>query len=197
MSAHKKQSSKFKWHPKPVPFSTKVRSALSRVWVWVVSAGVLLGFWAVWAEAAPVLHVDPFREFNPATPFSEGFKVSNDGKLDLYNLKFYCHTIHVKVGTNNFYGSNQLDAQPWKVRTIPASGNITIYCPLESSIYSDDHGQTKYAKTQIGFRVRFQHLLHPWGTQTCFQFLGVPDYTDTLQWTYLNNDCPTDIKDYP
>ena len=149
------------------------------------------------SEAAPVLHVDPFREFNPATPFSEGFKVSNDGKLDLYNLKFYCHTIHVKVGTNNFYGSNQLDAQPWKVRTIPASGNITIYCPLESSIYSDDHGQTKYAKTQIGFRVRFQHLLHPWGTQTCFQFLGVPDYTDTLQWTYLNNDCPTDIKDYP
>jgi hypothetical protein len=210
MSAHKKQKSKFKWHKKQVSLFPKVSKVVRKSLRFLHKGwnvlrpfrrklgGALLTAITLWAICRPILHVDPFREFDPATPFSEAFRLSNDGNLPLYNLRFYCHTINVQVGiNNNFMGPNQTDAYPPRVGTIPASGNITIYCPLESSIYVWDHGQPKYIQTQIAFRVRFRHLLHLLGTQACFQFLGVPDYNHKLQWTYLNNDCPTDTREYP
>src|ERR1700730_12387018 len=93
------------------------------------------------------------------------------------------------------------DGNTWTTFKIDRSSVVTggdfgagIYAV---SIKGKTHGQPKYTQTQIAFLCRFQPLLHLWGTQTCFQFQGVPDYTNKLQWTYLNNDGPTHIKDYP
>ena len=190
---HKKQKSPFKWHKKPVPFGSKVKNASRRVWTWVVSAAVVIGLWASWVEFKPSLHTEPFRQLNPASPFSEAFTVSNDGKLAVYNLKFYCHIIAAHKGTA-IYEDNQMDAEPSKLSTILSSGSTTIYCPIERATGNDS--PDKYTRAQITFRVTFQHLLHPWGTQDCFQFLGVLDSDNRVQWTHLNNNCPINFKDY-
>jgi hypothetical protein len=185
---HSKQDNRFKWHKKPVPLFSKIKSGSHRVWGWVVAMAVVIGLWAI---CRPILHVDPFREFDPATPFSERFKVSNDGNLAVYNVKFYCHTVNVVAALNQSFTDNQLDAQPSRIDTLTAPGSTTIYCPFEEAVANNGH----YTQTQIAFRITFHHLMYPWGTQRCYQFLGVLDSDNRVQWIYLNNNCPTHIID--
>jgi hypothetical protein len=187
---HKKQASKFKWHKKPTHFFSKVKSVSRWAWALVVAMAVIIG---LWVEGRPVLHVDPFREFDPATPFSERFKVSNDGNLEIHNVKFYCHTVNVVAALDQSFIDNQFDAQPSRIDTLTAPGSTTIYCPFEESVANNGH----YTQAQIAFRITFHHLMYPWGTQRCFQFLGVLDSDNRVQWTYLNNKCPTHSIDYP
>jgi hypothetical protein len=118
MSAHKKQKSQFKWHKKPVPFFGRVINALRRVGPGNVITSVVatIGLWAI---ARPVIHVDPFRQFNPATPFSEGFKVSNDGNLAIHNLTFDCIPLDLSLVEEC---QNQALGHPWVSVPIPTDG---------------------------------------------------------------------------
>lgn len=184
---NKKQVSKFKWHRKRASFFRKTISILRRV-APKLAAGLvaLIGLWAV---IRPVLHVDPFREFDPATPFSERFKVSNDGNFGVYKLQFICVVDSVVVrGLKDVkYFNNFIDAVPYLVDEIPASGNTTIYCPLDRAIYTP--GGVNYDQATMTFEIRFRDILHPWGTKTCFRFVGLLDSENKMQWTYENGKC--------
>jgi hypothetical protein len=66
-------------------------------WLWSFLAGAItLG--GGWVLVKPIVHVDPYLRLNPDSPFSERFKVSNDGTFDINDVGFMCLIVDAESG---------------------------------------------------------------------------------------------------
>jgi hypothetical protein len=158
-------------------------------WFWTVLVGIIT-LAGGWTFVRPVVHVEPYVQLNPGSPFTERFKVSNDGNLDINDLKFECF-ISLRSETNSVKDlrawNNLLDADPPYVKTIVASGTTTIGCPIDRMLGIENEKQ--YHAAELTFSVKFTPSMYPWKKQACFGFVGVLDVQNKAQWTYKNNEC--------
>ena|ERR1022692_4859007 len=84
------------------PTVDKKRSFLPQTivgWFWSALLGAisLAGEWAV---VKPVVHVEPYIQLDPSSPFSERFKVSNDGLFAIYDVDYSCRVISAVTGNH-------------------------------------------------------------------------------------------------
>jgi hypothetical protein len=135
--------------------------------------------------------VDPYVRLNPDFPFSERFRVSNDGNFDINDASFTCLIIDSVSDTASMKGiheqDNLADAHPHDVKTISADGSATIDCPWDRVFYVN---QTRhYSKVEMEFRMSFRPSLYIWFKQSCFRFLGVLNTQAQVEWTYESGEC--------
>jgi len=156
-------------------------------WFWSAFAGliVLAGGWTI---VNPVVHLDPYNRLNPDSPFSERFRVSNDGNFDIDDVSFRCLVVNASSEYNNSQNTqtnNLFDADV--AATISAHGSTTVDCPVEQFLgYDATH--LHYTAAEMEFRMRFRPTLY-WWQKPCFRFIGVLNSQQQVEWTYENNKC--------
>src|ERR1700675_5106481 len=83
------QPTKVELHPPPEKqYFSKTISAAKLFWGVIAAIIALLGGWAI---LKPIVHVDPYIHLNPYSPFSERFKLSNDGYFAIYDVQYNCY----------------------------------------------------------------------------------------------------------
>jgi hypothetical protein len=164
----------------------KPRTLAVLIWSALVGVMALVSFWA--GVLRPVIHVDPYTQLNPDSPFSERFHVANDGIFGVNDVTFGCLVINVKRefgggGGVTHESQNLISASPGYIDTL---GSSTVDCPYDRAIRSPD---LRYLEAEVEIRMQFRPFLDPWNKTSCFRFLGVLDSQKHVEWTYENNKC--------
>jgi hypothetical protein len=151
---------------------------------WRVLAAVLalLGGWRI---LKPVVHVDPYIQLNPDSPFSERFKVSNDGFFPIYDVEFRCVVIKATAVMNQV-PAREIDNVYLTIPTnfrkvIDAAASTTIDCPFDRGVTFPG---TKYNSAEIQFTMIFTPSMYFWPKQKDFTFHGSLDSSGNVRWLY-------------
>jgi hypothetical protein len=178
---------------KPAPVRAKPASAHSwkpktlAGWLWsalVVVIGLAGGVAGIWAVVKPVVHVDPYIQLDPLTPFSERFKVSNDGYLSIYNIDASCYIGEAKTSAIvGLHGATMLKniLITSRRRQILEPGNsMTINCPVDQIMVLN----SKFVSAEIEFIIDFNPSWYFWREHMKVRFSGQLDSQGNVQWTY-------------
>jgi hypothetical protein len=138
-----------------------------------------LSFVGAWAILRPAVRIDPYVQLDPTYPFSERFKVGNEGYFSVHDVEVSCQVI--KAMTR---GHVQLDSISLHAEYRPAleSGeSTTIDCPLKGAI---GIANDSYVSAEIQFSMSFQPFGYLWRKQKFVYFFGQLDSQGNVQWTY-------------
>jgi hypothetical protein len=148
-------------------------------WGAIAVAIALLGAWAI---LRPVVHVEPYVRLNPSSPFSERFKVSNDGYFTIYDVQYDCilldaktvgfeaNSLHIVRGNRSNY-----------LGEIGPGYSGTIDCPADEVISG---GNNHYVSAKIVLGIEFTPSFDFRRKKRQFQFTGQLDSQGNVQWTY-------------
>lgn len=150
-------------------------------WLWSILAGVitLAGGWTI---VRPVLHVDPYVQLDPASPFSERFKVSNDGFFAIYDVDVRCHIIKTVTADGRIVGDVTLVHFGSYRKVIEAATSATIDCPLTSGFIAIPNA--KYVSAEIQLIIGFTPSWYPWPKEKTIKFSGQLDSQGSVRWVY-------------
>lgn len=170
-------------HPPPAKRYFLKTILTVRVFGTVVGVGLaLLGGWSV---VRPVVKVDPYLQYDPSNPFSERFRVLNDGLFAIYDVEFKCDVIKATsvVGQKPFgeidHSSILLTNSYRKV--IEAADSTTIDCPLPVAYPGM---AAKYNSAEIAFILSFKPEFYPWRKGRVVLFHGQLDSEENVRWVY-------------
>lgn len=143
----------------------------------VIGIGLsLLGGWAV---LKPVVHVDPYIQFDPASPFSERFKVSNDGFFAIYDVQVNCIVQKATLTGEATVANVRGNAAYLKVLEAPDS--TTFDCPLDTWVGFPNR---KYISADIEIIIAFRPAWYPWHKHRAVGFHGQLDSQGNVRWVY-------------
>jgi hypothetical protein len=172
-----------KIHP-PMPQKQRFWPKTVAGWFWSALLG-LITLAGGWALVRPVVRVDPYIRLNPNSPFSERFKVENDGYFSIYDVEFNCRI----VKATTFSGSSVHDivfkeTSRYRKSIVPAD-SVTMDCPVDETFALYSSGKRDpWRSAQIQVSIRYRPSLYPWHKQRIVGFTGQLDGQNNVQWTY-------------
>ena len=168
--------------PQEKRFLSKTVSTANTFWGAVAIILALLGGYAA---VKPVVHVDPYIQLDPDTPFSERFKVSNDGLFAIHDVDFGCSIakatfLNNQLPAGQVVGIHILLPDNYR-KVIEAAGSTTVDCPLSDIV---NFAGVKYDSAEIQFTVAFRPTLYPWRKERNVRFHGQLDSQGKVRWLY-------------
>jgi len=159
--------------PPEKQYFSKTISAAKLFWGVIAAIIALLGGWAI---LKPIVHVDPYIHLNPSSPFSERFKLSNDGSFAIYDVHYDC----ILADARTTHGSrvDHMVIVGGDRGAIEAGQSISIDCPLDSILSINDH----YISAEIAFDIQFRPTWYFWPKMKEFLFSGQLDSQGNVQW---------------
>jgi hypothetical protein len=130
----------------------------------------------------PVIHVDPYIRLDPLSPFSERFKVSNDGYLPIYNVDSTCSVTRTQTTNHVYFDDDMIKDEGGGYRNIfEAASSMTVDCPFQQVVYMGDQ---KFLSAEIEFSIDFNPYWHFGRKHKLVKFSGQLDSHGDVQWTY-------------
>jgi hypothetical protein len=173
------QPTKAKPHSPPGKqyFSRAISTA--KVFWSVIAIGLaLLGGWKV---LRPVVHVDPYIQLDPTSPFSERFKVSNDGFFSIYDVQVRCIILNAAVTRGGGVENTTVTNYGIDRKVLEAADSTTVDCALDRFVrFPID----KYVSADIEIVISFKPSWYPWHKQKTARFSGQLDTQGNVRWVY-------------
>lgn len=167
-------------HPLP-PKKWWLRWAPKTVVGWAWSAFLaLITIAGGWTIVRPVVHVDPYLEMDSSSPFSERFKVSNDGYFPIYDVDATCTILDAQIGRMRFSDIHH-EARIYSKELEGGGGGITIDCPFSNMVSAPGK---QWVGVDIGFFVMFRPSWHISRAEKYVTFSGRPDSEGKIKWMY-------------
>ena len=129
----------------------------------------------------PVVHVDPYLQLNPASPFSERFKVSNDGFFSVYDIDVDCRIVKAVTTRGGTVSNVDLFNYGGYRKVIKAADSTTIDCPLSDFVATPN---AKYVSAEIELSLAFTPSWYFWRKEKTVRFMGQLDSQGNVQWVY-------------
>lgn len=174
-----KQSKKLPKKEKP-PEPTILHSVPGKLWSILIAVITLAGAWIL---VRPVIHVEPYTRLNPTSPFSERFKVSNDGNFAVHDVYSACLILEAKTADGKEIHDSTLQDNPY-TKTLDAAHSTTIDCDIERATF---RGNMRFISADIELAIIFRP---PWyfGQKTnIFRFSGQLNSQGNVEWVYSQN----------
>jgi hypothetical protein len=161
--------------PRGKRYFSQTITAVRLFWGAIAVAIAVLGAWVI---LKPNVHVDPYIRLNPSSPFSERFKLSNDGYFGIYDVQYDCTLAWAKTD----HGLVVHDAliRGRYGASIEAGQSISIDCPLDNVISTDAH----YVSAEITLGIEFRPTWYFWRKRKQTSFSGQLDSQGNVQWIY-------------
>lgn len=149
-------------------------------WLWRILIAVitLVGGWAL---VRPVVHIDPFIQLDPSSPFSERFKVANDGLFAIYDVYFSCHITKAMLYPAGHVTDIGIIGPNKYRKVIEAADSTTIDCPLSQAVAFPGR---KYISAEIELKATFRPSWYPWHKEKTSKFSGQLDSQGNVQWLH-------------
>jgi hypothetical protein len=133
-----------------------------------------------WALVRPVVRVEPYIQLDPSNPFSERFKLSNEGNFSIRDVSYFCYVKSAK-GPGFDIDDMRIVKNFGYQKTMIAGISTTIDCPL-SNIVEVDGG--RYSSATIAFSVTFKPDWYVWHKTRVEWFEGTLDSEGRVQWLH-------------
>jgi hypothetical protein len=160
----------------------RTRSTAKIFWKVVVAAISLLGAWQI---VKPIIHIEPYLQLDPSNPFSERFRISNDGFFAIHDVTFDCildRATFLKDGLpEGELSAFHLAGINSYRKIIEAADSTTTDCPLNTFIGLPG---TKYNSANIQLNVGFNLAYYPWRKKRSAAFVGQLDSEGNVRWVY-------------
>ena len=124
------------------------------------------------------MHVYPYIQLDPDSPFSERFKVSNDGFFSINDVDVRCDILEAK-GTKSTVIQTILYHYAYR-KVLQAGVPMTIDCPLDKITPPGN----KWMSAKIGLVLGFKPDWYLWRIQKSVNFHGEIDSEGKLCWLY-------------
>jgi hypothetical protein len=162
--------------------SQKVRQyfeqPISKVKSVVAFVVVCLAFLGGWAVVRPDVRVEPYIQLDPSSPFSERFKVSNNGYFEIYDVDSSCGIISANTDKNQVFKNGLVDSGSGYRNVLGAGDSTTVDCPLSKYVRFD----AKYVSAEIVFFVKYRPSWYMWHKRKMARFSGELDSEGHVQW---------------
>jgi hypothetical protein len=149
-------------------------------WVWSAFLAVIAiaGGWTIVKK--PVVRVDPYLELDSSSPFSERFKVSNEGYFSIYDVDATCTILDAQVGRMRFSDIYH-EAKKYSRELEGGGGSTTVDCPFSNMVSA---AGKQWAGVDIGFSVMYRPSWHISRAEKYVTFSGRPDSEGKIKWMY-------------
>ena len=182
MNKQSKKSKKIEKQPEP----TRPNSVVGKIWSILIAVITLAGAWIL---VRPVIHVEPYTRLNPTSPFSERFKVSNDGNFAIHDVYSGCLILEARMTDGKEIHDSVLLDNPY-TRTLDAAQSTTIDCDVQRTI---SFGNAQFTAAEIELTIAFKPPWYYGEKRNSFRFSGQLDSQGNVEWVYS----PSPIKMLP
>lgn len=174
---------------KPVA-SDKGKWTIGRIiWTLVIVVGsigaAVSAFWVLY-DFGPQIAVEPLPASERFDPTSIGrFKVTNEGKLAIYDVEFWCGRPWSKkpAGKKEWLALTEWVRPANRLRTVESGQQFTAPCPGAVFITTDDGTKAYIKPLYLVVSIRFRPaLLWPWRVDSPFAFSSQPTDKDGIDW---------------
>src|SRR4029077_10392840 len=139
----------------------------------------LLGGWRILRTD---VRVEPYIRLNPNSPFSERFRVLNDGYFSIYDVESDCRVIKAIDMNEGLATEDFMIGVGIYRKEIPAGDSTTIDCPFNRMFATMP--PVPYLSAEIELIVHFRPPWYIWKKRKAVKFTGVSDSQWNVHWTY-------------
>jgi hypothetical protein len=170
--------------PTPTPQKGGAGNPSKTLSTWSVLFGVIAiaGFFlTVYTVLSPRVTVRPGAPLKPSDPFGTPFVFSNQGYLDVLNVRFSC-TMNFKDANQNTLSDNTEMNAAYSVSRLARGHDTTVGCNFPSRGFQSFRTMAPILTADATVNVSFRGAFVPWRTERSFKFLASKDIGGEFHW---------------